>query len=78
MRYRDMSVDILVDELGAIHAQKERLEAAEKAIAEQLRQRHVRHAEGRRWAVRIAQVDGEPCLEPLPGSPAGPAARLAA
>jgi hypothetical protein len=71
MRYRDMSVDVLVDELGAVHAQKERLEHAERAIAEQLRRRHVRCAEGRRWAVRVAQVDGEPCLEPLPGSGGG-------
>jgi hypothetical protein len=78
MRYRDMSVDVLVDELGAIHAQKERLEIAERAIAEQLRRRHVRHAEGRRWTVRVAEVNGEPCLEPLPGSRAGPAPKLAA
>jgi hypothetical protein len=78
MRYRDMSVDVLVDELGEIHKQKERLEIAEKAIAEQLRRRHVRHAEGRRWMVRVAEVDGEPCLEPLPGLYTGPGSKLAA
>ena len=69
---------ILVDELGRIHAQKGRLERAESAIADQLRRRHVRHAEGRHWAVRVAQAGGEPCLEPLPGSGADPGPKLAA
>jgi hypothetical protein len=73
-----MSVDVLVDELGGIHAQKERLGRAERAITEQLRRRHVRYAEGRRWAVRVAQVDGEPCLEPLPGSGADSGQKRAA
>ena len=78
MRYQDMSVDVLVHELGAIHAQKERLELAERAIVEQLERRHVRYAEGRRWAVRRERIDGEPRVEPLPGAEDGPGARLAA
>lgn len=39
MRYRDTSVAVLVDELGVVRAQKERLEHAERAIAEQLKHR---------------------------------------
>jgi hypothetical protein len=78
MRYQDMSVDVLVDELGAIHAQRKRLELAEGAIIEQLERRHVRYAEGRRGTVRRDWADGEPCLAPLPGSCAGPGPKLAA
>lgn len=68
MRYRDMGVDALVDELGVLRVQKERLGRAEREIAEQLRRRRVRYAEGRRWAVRVDQIGGEPCLEPMPDS----------